>query len=55
MLMMQPANSDKILICTVDTDVVVLAVANAIPDHTKQSNTLPMFKAKSKTILIQNG
>ncbi len=28
---------------------------NVIPDHTKQSNTLPMFKAKLKTILIQNG
>ncbi len=28
---------------------------NAIPDHTKQSNTLPMVKAKLKTILIQIG
>ncbi len=30
-------------------------IGNAIPDHTKESNTLPMFKAKLKTILIQNG
>ncbi len=29
-------------------------ICNIIPDHTKQSNTLPMFKAKLKTILIQN-
>ncbi len=28
---------------------------NVVPDHAKQSNTLPMFKAKLKTILIQNG
>ncbi len=28
---------------------------NAIPDHTKQSNTIPIFKGKLKTIIIENG
>ncbi len=28
---------------------------NSIPDYTKQSNTIPIFKGKLKTILIENG
>ncbi len=28
---------------------------NAILDHTKQSNTIPIFNGKLKTILIENG
>ncbi len=28
---------------------------DAIPDHTKQFNIIPIFKGKLKTILIENG